>query len=241
MMELAQETGLNLVVSAAAAALLYFLHRVALTPLVAAAARFDSRIDAARIRPVTGLVAAVLWVIVVAVWVTREDAQAATITILALVGIVIGLCWRALRDVIEGIFLRAGGNCRAGEDLHVGDIRGRVQSMGIRGVVIETSDGELAIVPYSRLTASTVYRSPADERTAFHVFRVQIPPSRSLPETKALIREAALLCHWSSTVKPPHSVTVAEGELEIMVFALDSDRGAEIERAVRHALATPAA
>lgn len=160
-----------------------------------------------------------------------------TYLVLALGGVAVALTWRGLHDLVEGLYFRTTGAFRVGDDIHVEEVRGRVQTLGNRGIVVETSEGKLAFLPYGRLASATVFRSAAREHTAFHVFRLTIPPSMSLSEAKQRVREAALLCHWSSFNRLPHCVVAADGQLEIMVFAIDSDRVAEIERAVRRALA----
>ena len=54
-----------------------------------------------------------------------------------------------------------------------------------------------------------------------------------------VIRETALLSHWSSIARPPEVVTTDDGELEVTIFAIDADRAPELERLLRRALAAP--
>jgi small-conductance mechanosensitive channel len=128
-----------------------------------------------------------------------------------------------------------------GDRIRIGDLRGRVQRLGLRAATIETIDGELALVPYRRIAAAIVFRDPADDagadRSAFHVFRVPVPDHRTIPEVKRAVREAALLCHWSSIARPPEVAAAEDGHVEITVFPVDADHVTDLERLVRRALA----
>jgi hypothetical protein len=69
------------------------------------------------------------------------------------------------------------------------------------------------------------------------VFRIPIPTTRSIPELKRAVHEAALLCHWSSTRRMPQVAATDDGQLEITVFPVDANHVTEIERIVRSVVA----
>ena len=54
-------------------------------------------------------------------------------------------------------------------------------------------------------------------------------------ELKARVRRSAMLVHWSAISRPPE-VILGDGHLEVTVYAIDPDRGPDIEAAVRRDL-----
>jgi small-conductance mechanosensitive channel len=191
----------------------------------------------ARIRPVAGTILVLAYAVLVARWLLRGDAGLTPYALAAITLFVAAASWNAVRDVLEGAYLRAARTCAVGDRVQTGNIRGRIQRLGYRNVYVEGTDGELAIVPYRIFANQPVLRSAAADRTSFHIFRAPLPEDRSIPEAKRLVRETALLCHWSSIARPPQVVATANGDLEVTVFAIDPDEAPEIERAVRRALA----
>jgi hypothetical protein len=101
---------------------------------------------------------------------------------------------------------------------------------------VQTTEGELAIVPYRKVASTTIRREAFDEQSGFHVFRAPLPDATPIPEVKRAIREAALLCHWSSPRRLPSVSVTDDGQLEITVFPVDPNHVTEIERVVRKAL-----
>lgn len=147
------------------------------------------------------------------------------------------LAFGPMRDVVSGVFLKAGRVCQEGDHVRIDDLSGRITHMGLRVLVIETTEGEEAIIPYSRVARDRMVRTSGVETVSPHVFRVRMPTTITLSATKTLIRQRALLVHWSAISRTPEISVTGEG-VEVTVYAIDADRGPEIEAEVRRALAT---
>lgn len=232
MMSAAKTIGFDLILIIGSAAALFGIYRVLDRLFLVLPMRRGSRVLIERIKPLFAAALVIIWAIVAVHWVLR-NGSAAPYAVVVIGGVCVAAFWRVIRDVAEGLYFRSARTFLVGDQVQIGETRGRLQSTGVRSITIETPDGELAILSYTQVAASAIFRSPAADRTSFHVFRVPMPKDTSLPEAKQRVREAALLCHWSSIAQPPQCVATADGELEITVFALDADRASEIERAVR--------
>ncbi len=158
------------------------------------------------------------------------------VAVAVILGVALAASWFGVRDVIAGVFLKAGRVCRVGDYVRVGDVQGRVERMGLRALIVETARGEEAIVPFSRLARESVLRTPVSERGTLHVFELTLDGAPSVAETKRRIREAALACHWSAIAREPEIAVLDAQRYEVTVFALDPDRVREVEAAVRAAL-----
>jgi small-conductance mechanosensitive channel len=223
------------IVVAAAIALAIVLRfgRAALDSLPTSRAR---RALIERIAPLAGTAIAILFVVMATRWILRTDDRRAWVALGAVATVILLLSWGPLRDVFEGIYLRAGRTCAVGDRVQIGTVRGRIQRLGLRGLHVEGSDGTLAIVPYRAVAAQPLSRTPGVDHPAFHVFRVALPTTRSIAEARKLVLEAALLHHWTSVARQPVVVATEQDELEVTIFAVDPDRVADIERAIRRAL-----
>jgi len=198
----------------------------------------DNRETARRAMPVVSILAAMAYGLYAARTLFAGAPQTATAAmVLVLVAFVVA-SWASLRDVVSGVVLKAGRVCRVGDHVRLDELQGRINHMGLRVLVLETTDGEEAIIPYTRMARGRLLRSPATEGVSPHVFRMPIPEAGSTSSVKADIRRRALLVHWSAASREPE-VTVDGKELEITVYCIDPDRGPDIEAAVRQELAAP--
>lgn len=188
-----------------------------------------------RLRPLAGITLTLLFVVMAVRWVLDSDDQRAWLALAVVSALLIAVSWLPLRDVFEGVYLRAAHACSVGDRVQIGAIRGRVQRLTMRGIQVESGDGEVAFVPYRLVATQPILRTTGED-TAFHVFRVRLPANRSVADARRLILETALLSHWSSIARHPHVAAAESGDLEITVFAVDPDRAPEIERALRQAL-----
>jgi small-conductance mechanosensitive channel len=187
----------------------------------------------ARMRPLVGALLIATYALFAIRWVLETSGRSEWLAFLVVIGVSAIASWSMLRNAIEGIYLRVGRTFTIGERVEIAGITGRVHRMGVRALVIETLDGQLAIVPYCIVAGSTIRREPFRRQSAFHVFRIPIPATHSIPELKRAVHEAALLCHWSSTRRMPQVTATDDGHLEITVFPVDANHVTEIERIVR--------
>lgn len=189
-----------------------------------------------RLSPLAAAMLIAVYAVIAARWVLDSNDSRAWLAFAVVVGLVAAASWSALRDALEGVYLRAARSFAVGDRVDIDGVRGRIHRLGTRSVVVQTVDGELAIVPYRMVAATTIRRDVFDEQSGFHVFRLPIPERRTIADVKRAIREAALLCHWSSPRRLPTVTATDDGQLEITVFPVDANHLTEIERVVRRAV-----
>ena len=195
----------------------------------------SSRQAAKRVFPIVGATAALLGVLFAAGILFRRYPEHFPIAVAVILAVAIAASWFGVRDVVAGVFVRAGRVCGVGDHIRIGSVEGRVRRMGARSLTLETARGEDAILPYSQLTRDTVIRTSTSERWARHVFEVDIDEA-SVAEAKRRVRAAAVSCHWAAIARRPEVLSLGDGRYEVTVFSLDPDRAGDLERAVRTAL-----
>ncbi|TPV93940.1 MAG: mechanosensitive ion channel [Myxococcales bacterium FL481] len=145
--------------------------------------------------------------------------------------------WNTIRDLVNGVFVVAGRVCAVGDLIEFDGIVGRVVAMGWRVLTVETANGDEAVVPYSTVARASLRRSRVLESANAHVFRVPLPSHIEMLDGKRLLRETVMCSHWSSLVREPEIVWMHDGEFEVTAYALDSERGGDIEAQVQRIFA----
>ena len=192
-----------------------------------------------RFAPVLGLTVLVAYVASgVAFLLTREPEFAAVL--LSLVGVLIIFAWAPLYDLIGGVAFRFGRWCHEGDQVRVGDVEGRVLRISMRALVIQTREGDEAVVPYSKITRETLRRTQSVSGAHVHAFVLDTPEGSDFVSLKQTAIRAALRCHWASVVHPPKVERRGRGTLEVSIYALDADHAPMVEAAIRTALVAPA-
>jgi hypothetical protein len=190
-----------------------------------------------RALPVAAAGVALIYALVAVTILFADQPMVAAIATVLVIGAFVVVSWNALRDLASGVFLKAGDICQPGDHIRIDDLQGRVAHMGLRVLVLETSDGDEALIPYSRIARDRLLRTPAVEGVTPHVFQLSVPPELSPATLKTQVRHSAMLEHWSAVSRAPE-IALHDGQLEVTVYAVDPDRGPDIEAAVRRAVSS---
>lgn len=174
---------------------------------------------------------------------------------LVVAGVVVAVLWAArdvLRNAAAGAIVIARRAVREGDHVAVGSHAGRVRSVTLRGLELESPDGTRTYVPGVMLHTSTTTHAPGAGSTPPVTVRWKLPddaePSATLPEgadpesVRTLARRLALL---SPRRAPNTPVLVALDEedqrLRITVTPFDRDESdalrAELSRRLKNAFA----
>lgn len=228
-------SGLDLLVVLAGAAILALILlgvRGAFSVLPVAKSTRDA---VRRALPIAAAGVALIYALVAVSLLFAGQPLVAAVATMLVLGAFVTVSWSALRDVASGVFLKAGDLCQVGDHVRIDDLHGRIIEMGPRVLVLETSDGDEALIPYSHIARDRLLRTPAVEGVTPHVFQLSVPDGQSPAELKARVRRSAMLVHWSAISRTPE-IALSDGQLEVTVYAVDPDRGPDIEAAVRRGL-----
>lgn len=154
----------------------------------------------------------------------------------AVVGVMLGLSWFALRDLVAGLFWKAGHACQLNDVIRVENVEGRVIRLGFRVIGVETDQGDHVFLPYSKLQSEALVVSREQFGESRYVFEVEIPTDKPAGELERAVERMAMLCHGTSLSRKPRVRQVASNRLEVTVFAIWSEPVADLEFRVRRAL-----
>ena len=162
-----------------------------------------------------------------------------SLAVLAVIGVVLGLSWFALRDIVAGMFWKAGHVCQLGDVIRVEGVNGRVTRLGMRVLAMETEQGDNIFVPYSRLQHETLIVSREQFGESCHVFEVEFPTDHPGGDIERKVARMATLCHGTSLSRRPRVRQIATDRVEVTVFAIWSEPVPDLEFRIRRALNQP--
>jgi small-conductance mechanosensitive channel len=161
---------------------------------------------------------------------------ALTAVFVALLALLLGAGWFAIRDLVTGAVLRAEEVYEPGQWIRVDAVEGRIRTMGTRTLEIEREDGTRVRIPYTRIAGAQLIRAGRTEDPSGHTFAVELPPHMGPVRILPVIRAAALNCFFVSATREPQ-IHVTSGpaghRYDVTVFTLDRAFLPEVEAAVR--------
>lgn len=193
------------------------------------------KLSIVRFAPVVELTVAVAYV-ASALVALQADEPAFAWTLIALVATLVVFSWSSLYDLVLGVAYRTAAVCHVGDQVRVEDVEGRVLEVGTRALVLQTREGDEAVVPWGRVARRTLRRTQSVSGAYVHAFVLDEPAGEDFAELKRRVIAAAMQCHWASAVHEAKVERRVGGTVEVSVFAHDSDHAPIVEAAVRHAL-----
>ncbi len=194
------------------------------------------RETARRVAPLLGTVLVIGYCLFVVRSLFRQQPTVLPMALALVLGGFVAAAWGPLKDVVTGVFLKAGRVCSPGDTIQVGQVAGRVTEMGYRALCVETPSGEQVVVPYGQVAGSAIQRVPILAGAQAHVFELSLPEQGVASDQVLRIQRAALRHHWSSLVRMPEVKLVGPRLCRVTVYPLTSEHAPEIEEQVRRAL-----
>lgn len=138
-----------------------------------------------------------------------------------------------LKDLIAGLFFRTSGRFKEGEVISLENYKGFIRRFGLQSLEIESQEGQIIFLPYSKLLESNTIKNESEEQSAAYSFTFDIKAGLSREETVNEIRTFLISMPWSSVQKIPH-VVLKEGSgdhysVEVTAFPIEKEHGKRIE------------
>lgn len=145
--------------------------------------------------------------------------------------------WFVLRDVIAGTVVSCRKQFPVNHRIRFGDLSGKIIKRGVTQITVRADNGDIAIIPYSRLSGEIVPERSED--TASDYFHIQLAiPKKSSPEElqTALTRDVRSI-PWAACGTVPIVQLKEQTEdacnFEILFRSLNSRHAARVERILR--------
>ena len=151
--------------------------------------------------------------------------------------IVLYVSWYYLRDLIAGVMIRREGFVKTGENVVIGDARGKVVAMGLQGMQLETGREEVIYIPYQQVSTLSIRKTSIQRHRQAHTFSIEYPGEISVIRARKKTLKAILL---APNVVSGEAVDIIIGEqstlgrrIEISAVLYDLERASETENYIR--------
>ena len=200
----------------------------------------ERRASWVRVGPIAEVVLWLTYLVSVIAWTLSgyPSVRLLALGLLALVLVVAG--FSVIRDYLAGVILRTEGAVEVGDVVRVGDVEGKVARFRARAVELDMAHGDRVVLPYRAVGQAAIVRRSRQRSAVRHSFVVAVPPGTPADTARHAIRRAALLCHWVPPSQDPTITALPSGGLEVTIHAMTDVRTADVEAAVRAALAAVA-
>ena len=201
----------HVALAALVVALAYGLTR-AVRPAQRALIRRGSR-QAHRVLALVPAITLIIWiaaaVIALALIAKPLGAWGPWVWIIACVILLFGLR-DVLRQMVAGVFIILQGRIRPGEVVRIGDLRGRVERIGLQRIVLRGADGLEHTVPPSSLMDREVVRESLPTARPVRL-RIEVPTSVDPQRAARLLYEVAALSPYADPRCRPEVAIELEG------------------------------
>lgn len=138
-----------------------------------------------------------------------------------------------LKDLIAGMFFRTSGRFKEGEVISLENYKGFIRKFGLQSLEIESQEGQIIFLPYSKLLGSYTIKIESEEQSAAFSFTFDMQAKNTPEETIKEIRSLLISMPWSSVQKNP-VVSLKEGvneqyTIEVTAFPIEKEYGKRIE------------
>ncbi len=131
------------------------------------------------------------------------------------------ISWFVIRDFIAGIVFRTQNNFNRGASMKFGEIAGKLISMRTSHIVVETEEGRIIKIPYSRIIGEIVSEHPEEGVREDSVIGLKVKKSKKWNETEASLKNTILNSPWRLLSSEPKIKLLSEQdkyyEIEIHV------------------------
>ena len=194
-----------------------------------------------RARPLAEIVFTISATMAVLLWLLGSQEPDTRLALGIAVAAVIWTMRPMIEDMTSGWAVRMEGLVETGRWISLGGVaEGRVHTVGLRAVVVETASGDRVRIPLREFAAHAVTSADTSSASRAHSFTLEIRRPRPLAPLLAEIPAAALTSPWSSTTRQPEVKVRSETEthyiIDVTTWALDPSFAANIESAVRQSV-----
>ncbi len=109
---------------------------------------------------------------------------------------IIFLGWFVIKDFIAGAVLRSDLALEKGIQIKTDQLSGTIISLGYLSMELKMNNGEVLVVPYSKLSNQSISKATGKNPGKSNTIRVLIPEHRSIHNIEKLIRKKMLEMPW---------------------------------------------
>ncbi|MBN2349605.1 MAG: mechanosensitive ion channel [Bacteroidales bacterium] len=162
------------------------------------------------------LIVSVTWVVIVfwsANYLFNEKSYYKLVIICMIVILSVLIGWFFIKDFIAGVIFRVQNNYAEGDHVQFGEVAGRVESLYLTHISLQTQEGRLVKVPYSRLGSEIISQKTESKTFEKNSFILKTRKTESVTSTEESIRNILMTSPWRISNTQPNIKFVGEDDL----------------------------
>jgi small-conductance mechanosensitive channel len=145
--------------------------------------------------------------------------------------------WFILRDIIAGIVVSGRRQLHINHRIRLNDMSGKIIERRMTHATIRTNDGDLARIPYSRMSGEVFPERSEETGSDYHSIHLSIPKTDTPEQLQAVLARNVLSIPWASAGTAPivrlQEQTDSDCKFEILIRSLNSRHAARVEHILR--------
>lgn len=151
--------------------------------------------------------------------------------------------WFVLRDIIAGIVISGRRQLQVQHRIRFQDLSGKIIGRGMTHVTIRTDNGNLARIPYSRLSGEVVEERPEETASDYYSINLSIPKTGTPESLQTVLTREVLSIPWVSAGTAPVVRLKEQSEkscnFEVLIRSLNPRHAARAERILKEIYRNP--
>ena len=145
--------------------------------------------------------------------------------------------WFVLRDIVAGLVFSTRNQFSLNYRISFRDTTGKIIGIGITHLVVRTDSGDIASIPYSRLSGEVLCKRAEDAASDYYRILLKLKKTEPPNQLQASITREVLCIPWASFGTTPIVRLKEESDIscdfEVLFQSLNSRHAARVERALR--------
>lgn len=147
------------------------------------------------------------------------------------------MLWFYIKNYISGGIFKLNGKFDINDSVQIDNYQGKIIGMGNHRLELESENGEIIYIPYSKLSDAVIVKIHPGEMVLSHSFTLSTSPDKSVIARIDEIRFAILSLPYASLKKSPQIKLIHEDKehyvFELVVYTLEKEYFFKIEQEIR--------
>jgi hypothetical protein len=147
------------------------------------------------------------------------------------------MLWFYIKNYISGGVFKLNARFEINDTVQIDEYQGKIVGMGNHRLELESENGEIIYIPYSKLSDAVIIKLHPGEMVLSHSFTMSTQTNKSIADTIEEIRFAILSLPYASLKKTPQIKLFHEDQnnyvFELVVYTLEKEYFFKIEQEIR--------
>ena len=157
---------------------------------------------------------------------------------LIIIGIFIWISWFGLRNLIAGFIFKSNTGLKIGEQIQIGDDKGIIIKLAYRSIVLDTINGNIVSIPYSKIINLPLIKISSNELRHSITFKLHTTKVENIQKLTNAISAKIIMHPRCSLTEQPIVELIQEQDnqmvFNVKIFAIENKYLSVIEEYIKN-------